>query len=80
MEFVDLFEIFVCYFDGLKYIKRCLYECLMYIVIKGKYKEEEEIEKYVCNDFGFWIILESFKCEFIGKYIKWMFENDFVNI
>lgn len=41
MDFVDLFEIFVSFFDGLKYKMRCLYECLMYIVIKGKYIEGE---------------------------------------
>lgn len=46
MESADLFETLVCHLDGLKHTKRCLYECLMYIVIKGKYKEEEEIEKH----------------------------------
>lgn len=80
MESADLFETLVCHLDGLKHTKRCLYECLMYIVIKGKYKEEEEIEKHVCNDFGFRITPESFKCESIGKYTKRMLENDLVNI
>lgn len=38
MECGDLLETLVCHFMELQKKKRRLYECLMYIVIKGKYK------------------------------------------
>lgn len=81
MDSADLFETLVSHFDDLKHKTRCLYECLMYIVIKGKYKEGEEIEKRVCIDFDFRITPESFnECESIDKYTKRMLENELVNI
>lgn len=81
MECGDLLETLVCHFMELQKKKRRLYECLMYIVIKGKYKIGDDVDSDVKNEFHFGITSESYKdCKSLHKYTKIMPGKDLVNI
>lgn len=81
MECGDLCETLVCHFMELQKKKRRLYECLMYIVIKGKYKIGDDVDGDVIKEFHFGITSESFKdCKSLHKYTKIMPGKDLVNI
>lgn len=81
MECGDLLETLVCHFMELQKKKRRLYECLMYIVIKGKYKIGDDVDSDVKKEFHFGITSESYKdCKSLHKYTKIMPGKDLVNI
>lgn len=81
MECGDLLETLVCHFMELQKKKRRLYECLMYIVIKGKYKIGDDVDSDVEKEFHFGITSESYKdCKSLHKYTKIMPGKDLVNI
>lgn len=73
MECGDLLETLVCHFMELQKKKRRLYECFMYIVIKGKYKIGDDVDSNVKKEFHFGITSESYKdCKSLHKYTKIM--------
>lgn len=81
MECGDLLETLVCHFMELQKKKRRLYECLMYIVIKGKYKIGDDVDSDVKKEFHFGITSESYKdYKSLHKYTKTMPGKNLVNI
>ncbi|XP_078323069.1 uncharacterized protein LOC111104227 isoform X1 [Crassostrea virginica] len=81
LECENLLETLVCHFDALHKKKRMLFECLMYIVIQGKYKQDDIVNEDVKDNFGFSITPGSFKkCKSLQKYTKDMKGTELVSV
>ena len=77
----NLLETLVCHFNALHKKNRMLFECLMYIVIQGKYKQDDIVNEDVKDNFGFSITIDSFKkCKSLKKYTKDMHGTELVSV
>lgn len=81
LECENLLETLLSHFDALHKKKRMLFECLMYIVIQGKYKQDDIVNEDVKDSFGFSITNDSFKkCKLLQKYTKNMSGAELVSV
>ena len=81
LESKNLLVTLVCHFDALHKEKRMLFECLMYIVIQGKYKQDDIVNEDVKDNFEFSITTDSFKkCKSLQKYTKNMSGAELVSV
>ena len=81
LECENLLETLLSHFDALHMKKRMLFECLMYIVIQGKYKQNDIVNEDVKDNFGFSLTNDSFKkCKLLQKYTKNMSGAELVSV
>ncbi|XP_062610210.1 uncharacterized protein LOC134271992 [Saccostrea cucullata] len=77
----NLLQTLVSHFDELRTKDKKLYGCLMYIVVKGKYKVGEDIDQRIKKMFHFEVTKRCFRqCENLGKYTKCLSRSNLVNV
>ncbi|XP_062606184.1 uncharacterized protein LOC134267990 [Saccostrea cucullata] len=79
----DLLQTLVSHFDDLKMKNKQLYGCLMYIVVKGKFRVGDTIDQGIQNTFELELDIteDCFRqCENLGTYTKCLSRSNLVNV